>query len=135
MIETLINVGLKVLDKVLPDPIAKQEAQAKLLELAQRGELAQLNADLQIALAQSQTNSAEAGSNDPFVRRWRPAVGWVCCLGLAYQFFAGPLLGWLSLAAGTPAPPALDLGDLLTLLTGLLGLGGLRTMEKLKGAA
>jgi hypothetical protein len=36
----------KVLDKVLPDPEAKAEAQAKLMEMAQQGELAQLEAQV-----------------------------------------------------------------------------------------
>ena len=34
-----IDTGLKILDKVIPDPIAKAEAQQKLLELQQNGEL------------------------------------------------------------------------------------------------
>lgn len=135
MITELVALGLKVLDKVLPDPVAKQEAQYKLLELAQRGELAQLEAETQLALAQSATNQTEAASSDPFVRRWRPAVGWVCCMGLAYQYVAAPLLGWLSLSAGWQVPPPLDLDDLVTLLVGLLGLGSLRTIEKTKGVA
>lgn len=40
----LLSIGEKVLDKVIPDPGAKAEAQAKLMELAQKGELAQLEA-------------------------------------------------------------------------------------------
>jgi hypothetical protein len=39
----ILSIGEKVLDKVLPDPNAKAEAQAKLMELAQKGELAQLD--------------------------------------------------------------------------------------------
>lgn len=135
MITDLVTASLKILEKVIPDPAAKAEAQYKLLALSQSGDLAQLEADLKLALAQTETNSLEAQSADPFVRRWRPAVGWVCCLGLVWQFLAGPLLGWISPLAGLPAPPALDLGDLITLLTGLLGLSGLRTWEKLQGKA
>jgi hypothetical protein len=39
----ILSIGEKVLDKVLPDPAAKAEAQAKLMEMAQKGELAQLD--------------------------------------------------------------------------------------------
>ncbi len=39
----ILSIGEKVLDKVLPDPNAKAEAQAKLMEMAQKGELAQLD--------------------------------------------------------------------------------------------
>ncbi len=44
-IAALLSIGEKVLDKVLPDPVAKAEAQAKLMELAQKGQLAELEAD------------------------------------------------------------------------------------------
>jgi hypothetical protein len=40
----LLSIGEKVLDKVLPDPAAKAEAQAKLMELAQKGHLGELEA-------------------------------------------------------------------------------------------
>jgi hypothetical protein len=41
-IAALLSIGEKVLDKVLPDPAAKAEAQAKLMEMAQKGDLAEL---------------------------------------------------------------------------------------------
>ena len=41
----ILSIGEKVLDKVLPDPEAKAKAQVSLMEMAQRGELAQLQAD------------------------------------------------------------------------------------------
>ena len=43
-IAALLSIGEKVLDKVIPDPAAKAEAQASLMEMAQKGELAQLEA-------------------------------------------------------------------------------------------
>ena len=45
-LDTILKIGEKVLDRVMPDPAAKAEAQAKLLELAQKGELAHLEADV-----------------------------------------------------------------------------------------
>jgi hypothetical protein len=42
----ILSIGEKVLDRVMPDPQAKAEAQAKLMEMAQKGELAQLEADV-----------------------------------------------------------------------------------------
>jgi hypothetical protein len=41
-IAALLSIGEKVLDKVIPDPGAKAEAQAKLMEMAQKGELVEL---------------------------------------------------------------------------------------------
>ena len=45
-IAALLSIGEKVLDKVIPDPAAKAEAQAKLMEMAQKGQLAELQADM-----------------------------------------------------------------------------------------
>ena len=42
----LIDVGMKVLDKFIPDPEAKAKAQADLLKMQQEGRLAELNADM-----------------------------------------------------------------------------------------
>jgi uncharacterized membrane protein (DUF106 family) len=45
-IAALLSIGEKVLDKVLPDPEARAKAQAMLIEMQQKGELAQLQADM-----------------------------------------------------------------------------------------
>lgn len=130
-----LNIGSKIIDKVIPDPQAKAEAKLKLLELQQAGDLKLLDADMQIALAQNETNKVEAADPSLFKSGWRPAVGWVCVFGLAYTFLGQPLITWASSAYGVPAPPQLDMGDLFTLLAGMLGLGGFRTFEKFKKVA
>lgn len=125
-----------VLDKVLPDATAAADAKLKMLELAQRGELAVLDADMRLALAQIEVNKVEA-STDLFRGGWRPAVGWVCVLGLGYQLVLRPLLPWAVKVCGADVPdlPSIDTETLMVLLTGMLGLGGLRTFEKVKGRA
>jgi len=125
-----------VLDKVLPDATAAADAKLKALELAQRGELAVLDADTRLALAQLEVNKVEAGT-DLFRGGWRPAVGWVCVLGLGYQLVLRPLLPWAVKVCGADVPdlPSIDTETLMVLLTGMLGLGGLRTFEKVKGRA
>ena len=45
-IGALLEVGTKILDKVIPDPEAKAKAQVALMEMQQKGELAQLQADM-----------------------------------------------------------------------------------------
>lgn len=123
-----------VLDKVLPDATAAADAKLKALELAQRGELAVLDADTRLALAQLEVNKVEAGT-DLFRGGWRPAVGWVCVLGLGYQLVLRPLLPWVVKVCGADVPdlPSIDTETLMVLLTGMLGLGTLRTFEKVKG--
>jgi uncharacterized membrane protein (DUF106 family) len=44
-VAALFDVGMKILDKVLPDPEARARAQAALLDMQQKGELAQIQAD------------------------------------------------------------------------------------------
>ncbi|CAB4161672.1 Holin of 3TMs, for gene-transfer release [uncultured Caudovirales phage] len=135
LIGGVIEAGLKILDRVLPDPTQKLAAQLELLKLQQAGEFKALEADLQLALAQTEVNKVEAASADPFKSNWRPAAGWICVLGLAYQFLLQPLLAWGSTIQGYPAPPVLELGDLYGLLFGMLGLGAYRSVERVKGKA
>jgi len=42
----ILSIGEKVLDKVLPDPEAKARAQVALMEMAQKGQLAELEAQV-----------------------------------------------------------------------------------------
>jgi hypothetical protein len=132
----LIEAGLRIIDKVVPDPQAKQAAQLKLLEMQQAGEFKALEADLQLAMGQIEVNREEAKSPDFFRSGWRPFVGWTCGGGLFYQIMMRPLFGWIaSNAWGWTEPPSLEMDTLLTLLFGLLGLGGMRTYERIKGKA
>jgi len=135
MLLDILGFGVKLIDKLIPDPKAKAEAQLELLRLQQAGEFKALESEVQLALAQTDINKVEAASEDPFKGRWRPAVGWVCVAGLAYQFIAQPLLSWSSGIVGWPLPPVLNMGDLLTMLGGLLGLGAMRMKEKLSDKA
>lgn len=131
----LIPAVTTLLDKVLPDPQAAADAKLKVLELAQKGELAVLDADLKLALGQIEVNKVEAASPDWFRAGWRPATGWICVAGLGYEFLLRPLLPWFVAVAGANVPPlpAIDNEALMVLLTGMLGLGGLRTFERVKG--
>jgi hypothetical protein len=135
LIGTILEAGLKVIDKVIPDPQAKAAAQLELLKLQQQGEFRQIEADLQVMLAQAEINKVEAASSDPFRGGWRPAVGWVCVMGMAYTYLGQPLLAWLSLTRGWQAPPAIDTFDLLIMLGGMLGFGGMRSFERVRGKA
>jgi hypothetical protein len=129
----IIDGIFRVIDKIIPDPQAKAAAQLEALKMQQAGEFKQIETDLQLALGQLEVNKIEAAAPDMFRGGWRPAVGWVCVIGLLYTYLGQPLLAWASGIWSVPAPPSLDLGDLLILLGGMLGLGGMRTMERLKG--
>ena len=45
-IDDIVGAGLKILDKVIPDPAAKAAAQLELQKLANDGHLAELQADM-----------------------------------------------------------------------------------------
>ena len=45
-LDAILNIGGKLIDKLIPDPEAKAKAQLELATLAQNGELAQLQADI-----------------------------------------------------------------------------------------
>lgn len=126
---TSIIPGL--LDKLFPDPAKAGEAKLKLMELQQSGALAELQAQTDLAKGQLAVNVEEAKSANLFVSGWRPSVGWVCSIALAYEFLARPV----AIGMGWGAFPELDMGDLNSLLFALLGIGGLRTVEKIKKVA
>lgn len=130
----LLEVGTKLIDRLIPDKQAQAEAKLKLLELQQAGELKQLESDMQLALGQLEVNKTEAATTSLFRGGWRPFIGWICGSGLAFQFVVRPLANWtIAVQGGTVFLPGLELDTLMTLLFGMLGLGVYRTAEKLKG--
>lgn len=129
----ILTIGSKILDRVIPNPEQRAAAQLEMFRAQQAGEFKELDNQLQRDLAQIDTNKIEAASPDLFRGGWRPAVGWVCVIGLLYTYLGQPLLAWISGIFSVPVPPQLELGDLLVLLGGMLGLGTLRTTERIKG--
>lgn len=71
-IDDIIGVGMKILDKVIPDPAAKAEAQAKLLELQQQGRLAELQADSVEAQELTKRQAADMASDSWLSKNIRP---------------------------------------------------------------
>jgi hypothetical protein len=71
-IDDIIGVGMKILDKVIPDPAAKAEAQAKLLELQQQGRLAELQADTAEAQELTKRQEADMASDSWLAKNIRP---------------------------------------------------------------
>lgn len=135
LLPALIPLLGNLFDKFVPDPQAAAEAKLKVMEMAQNGELAQLNADLQLATGQIEVNKIEAANASLFVSGWRPAVGWCCVAAFACKFVGGPLVFVFSQWIGHPITlPTFDFTEMSTILLGMLGLGGLRTIERVKGA-
>ena len=124
-LDDAISAGLRVLDKFIPDPAAKAQAEAAL-----RDSLQQWDAQ------QNKINEAEAQSSSLFVAGWRPCVGWVCCAALSWTYILQPIAAFALAQFGyLTALPRLDMGEMMPILLGMLGLGGLRSWEKTKGVA
>jgi len=69
----ILNIGGKLIDKLLPDPEAKAKAKLDLAVLAQDGELQELEVRMSAILA-------EANSSDPWTSRARPSFLYVIYL-------------------------------------------------------
>jgi hypothetical protein len=134
-IAAFIPVIGSILDRVLPDKAASEQAKLKLAEMAQQGQLAELNSLTELAKGQMAVNQVEAASDGLYKGGWRPAIGYVLALCLAYQFLLQPLLLWgCALWAPEVTPPAIGLDDnLWELMFGMLGLAGWRTLDKRAG--
>lgn len=126
-----------VLEKIFPDPTKAAEAKLELLRLTQAGELAELDADVKLAIAQTDINKEEAKSTNVWVSGWRPAVGWICGAAFGYAAILEPAARFIaSVGYGyTGQFPAIDTDLTMQVLLGILGLGGMRSFEKHKGVA
>ncbi len=130
----IVDIGSKLIDRLLPDPAQATAAKLKLLELQQSGELAKLNQETGLAEAQARIDKVEAGSSNLFVSGWRPAIGWVCAGAFAWAYIGQPLAAFIAAASGYPLTlPSLDLSVLMPVLLGMLGLGGLHRAENVSG--
>ena len=120
-----LSIGGQVIARIWPDPADQAKAQLALLELAQRGELAQM-----------EVNKEEAASSNAFTSSWRPFIGWICGLGCGWNWIGLPVASFVMSALGHPVAiyPA-DLGEMMPLLLGMLGMSGLRSLDKIKGVA
>ena len=71
-VAALLDVGMKVLDKFIPDPEAKAKAQAELLKMQQEGRLAELNADSIESQELTKRQQADMASDSWLSKNIRP---------------------------------------------------------------
>ena len=87
----LFDVGMKVLDKFIPDPEAKAKAQQELLQMQQEGKLAELNADNIEAQELTKRQSADMMSDSWLSKNIRPMT--LIFILLTYTVF-GMMSAW-----------------------------------------
>jgi uncharacterized membrane protein (DUF106 family) len=82
----LFDVGMKVLDKFVPDPEAKAKAQKELLQMQQEGRLAELNADNIENQELTKRHEADMASDSTLSKNIRPMT--LVFILLVYSTFA-----------------------------------------------
>lgn len=87
----LVDVGMKVLDKFIPDPQAKAKAQQELLKMQQEGRLAELNADNIEAQELTKRQEADMKSDSWLSKNIRPMT--LVFILLTYTVF-GLMSAW-----------------------------------------
>ena len=129
MLTALIAPITGLLDKFIPDADLKNKLAHQVATMAETH--AQ-----ELAKGQLEINKEQAKHPSIFVSGSRPAIMWICALGLLTQFFIMPIAEWAT-AIWLPeiALPKLATSELMTLTLSLLGLGGMRSFEKSKGVA
>lgn len=125
-----------LIDRLVPDLEAKKEFRRELALITENAIVAGQAAEEEARQTQLEINKIEAAHRTIFVAGWRPAVGWVCAVTLAFTILIVPLAEWGFVMAGREmALPRFPEEKMMLILVPMLGLGGYRTIEKLKDKA
>lgn len=85
-LDTIIGAGLKIIDKLIPDPEQKAKAQLELAKLAQEGKLADIQADMTEQQEVTKRQQADMLSDSWLSKNIRPMT--LIAILSAYFFFA-----------------------------------------------
>lgn len=130
MLNLLTAVIAPVLDNIIdliPNENDKRKAEATIKKLTLEG----LNKAIQ---GQIETNLQEAKHKSVFVAGWRPFIGWVCGVAIAWSFLVIPIIQVIGGIMGVEKTdiPIVNTDMLYQLVLAMLGMGTLRTFEKTK---
>lgn len=138
ILESLLGIGGKLIDKLIPDPTQKAEAQLKLAQMAQDGELAKMAnetrlRELELADGQSahseQQDTIKNGDNasDEYVRHTRPMMARQSWYGGLLYIFGFEIAKVFAYGTGAQFEIA------MTILAPALAYMGFRTLDKFTG--
>lgn len=92
-LDSVLSIGSKLIDKLIPDPEQKAKAQFELAKLAQEGKLADLQADMTEMQELTKRHVADMASDSWLSKNIRPMM--LICLFVAYIVFAvGSVYDW-----------------------------------------
>ncbi len=118
-----------VVDKLFTSDEERLEQQLERFKAKREYDYKEAQLVAQQNVAQTEVNKEEARSGNLFVAGWRPAIGWIGAIALAYQFIVYPMLLWLDPVS---PPPQMEPQMLYTIITGMLGIAGMRSFDKTK---
>ena len=125
----LIGPATKLISKFIKDKDQTEKLAFELSAMAEKHAA-------ELAKGQIDINREQAKHPSIFVSGARPAIMWVCCLGLLWQFFIQPIVTYIAVMFNPDFVPLnLEMEGLVTLVMSLLGLGAMRSYEKSKGIA
>ena len=125
MIDKFFEPISNLIGKAIPDKTKRMELEASIKSQM-----------IDLQKSQNEINLAQAKHGSIFVAGCRPAIMWICALGLAWAYFLAPILNWVVWTFTIDiVPPEIDTEGLMTLTLSMLGLGGMRSFEKFKGVA
>ena len=122
IVSQLVGPVTGLLDKFIEDKDQKAALAHEIATMSEKHAHEALKGQLEI-------NKVEAAHHSIFVSGWRPAIGWVCKLGLFYNVIVANILGiWVDV-------PEVDTTLLVPVMMGMLGIGAMRSYEKVKGVS
>ena len=130
----LIEIGGRIIDKLIPDPEAKARAQLELIRLQQEGAFKEIEVRMSAIIA-------EANSVDPWTSRARPSFLYVVYVMLLFSLPMGLVAAIspdtaVAVAEGMKAWLSAIPDSIVELFQWvMLGYVGARSVEKVKGAA
>jgi hypothetical protein len=86
-LDAILNIGGKLIDRLIPDPEQKAKAQLELLQMQQQGELAQLQADITEQQEVTKRQQADMASDSWLSKNIRPMT--LIAILAGYFTFAG----------------------------------------------
>jgi len=121
IVKELVGPVAGILDKFVEDKDQRAQLAHEIATMAD-------NHAQELSLAQIELAKVEAGGNW-LQRSWRPMIGHICWIGLAYNVVVSPFIGiWLPV-------PEIQSDLLYPVLLGMLGMSGIRGYERVKGKA
>ena len=129
IVASLVGPVTGLLDKFIEDKDQKNALAHEIATMSEQHHQELMKGQLEI-------NKIEAAHASIFVSGWRPALGWVCTMGMFGNFITIPFSNFvLALIGYDIVIPLVPLETMMPVLMGMLGLGAMRSYEKTKQVA